>query len=94
MKIKLHVFITNPVDFLKGSECLAAFTKRCAHLDDMWIYLGDMEIESDVSLEFIQTAAIDGIDKAIKQQKDEHAAKLAMLEEQRGKLLCIDHKEE
>ena len=94
MKIKLHLFIVNPIDFLNNGGGVTGFVNRSEYMDDTWIYLGETEIESYVSLEFIQTAAIDGIDKAIKQQKDEHAAKLAMLEEQRGKLLCIDHTEE
>ena len=92
MKIKQHLFITNPDAFLRGNynNCFSLYQHDSC--PDEWILCGDIEldmsdydiVESDVSLQVIKA-----IDAEMTQSTIEYNKRMAMLKGRKQELLAL-----
>jgi len=90
-KEKLHIYVTNVEEYLKGA---IEWSLRVHHRHDMegngWFYAGNFEIELNPDEEAMKNYVLG----RIKQEKEEVLAKLELLEIKEKELLSITYQKE
>ena len=95
MNIKRHLYITNPVDFIKGNydHCFVVSTSPDLGVGG-WVYAGlqELTVKADIANVTSQTVAHLEAEKV--KEQDEHTLKMTILDHQINDLLCIGYQPE
>lgn len=91
--MKMHVYISDPIDFAKGQFdwCLTLLGKKLDHTS--WIYAGEIDIEIDVDRQSVVLAAQKELDEQEQKIRKEATEQLARIEQARAELLALPHLE-
>jgi len=87
--IKQFLYISNPIDFVKGKYDWC-FNLSGRDLDDSdWINVGEIEIDVNIDMTECINLSIEAIDEKEKETREEFNTKIALLNQQRQELLCL-----
>jgi hypothetical protein len=92
MKIKQWVVITDPLAFAKGDYRLCLTLTDFDGMDE-WIYLKEIEIDVDISIDGIKQKAVVVIEEKQQEAKANFSVLMQTLENEKQSLLALDHME-
>jgi len=92
MNIKLHAYITDTEDFMKGDY---DWCFKVSSSDDLegngWMACGDAELNINVDNGEVIATSVLALSKQIDEEKAAFSARLYSLEERKSRLLAITH---
>ena len=98
MKIKQHVMIAHPDDFLRGSyrSCFTLMDGTLADrftdkVDYKYIDCGEIDLDINVSGETVTAHVLEALDAEIEKERAEHSLKMDMLKTRKNELLALTH---
>ena len=91
MKIKQHLLITNPADFLKGHyECCFNLMKYPGkYLPKDWIICGEIEFDVEVDTGEVIQKVVSVMDREIEKASEEFALKMHLLKRRKEEFLAL-----
>ena len=98
MKIKNHLYITDPVNFdeRKGSENHFAVSNSTTladgHYTKDWVYVAPVEFDVPIDKQQVIDSAAEAIRAQIKEEDAQHTVKKDLLTDRLNSLLAIEHK--
>ena len=98
MKIKNHLYITDPVGFdeSKGSDnqfaVSSSTTLADGHYTKDWVYACPVEFDVPINKDAVIAKACQAVDVQIKEEQASFEVKMGLLKEKKASLLAIEHK--
>ena len=94
--MKVYIYVTNPIEALKGNFewCLSMSTRGDlgTSVDSDWTLVGETDIDIDLNHEKFSKIATDALDAKEKEITAKFTRDIAVLKEERSKLLSIEYK--
>lgn len=90
MKIKQHLYISSPDDFLSGHYRHCFQVVGVSRLDNHWINLGEIEIDVNVDKGDVTKTVLAAIDAEETKVREEFELKISLLERKRQEILCLE----
>ena len=91
--MKLYIYVTNPIEALKGdfNWCLNTSTRNDLgdHVD--WFLVGETEVDLDLDFNKMSKIAADALDAKEKELTAKFTREIEVLKEERSKLLSIEY---
>jgi hypothetical protein len=91
MKIKQHVHIVDPDDFLRGDyhSCFNLFDSpsNCPE----WIDAGEIELDIEVDKDSVIARVVTALDEEIEKETAEHELKMELLKQRKNEMLALTH---
>ena len=92
MKLKLHLYITEPEDFMKGDYDWCFKVSSNDNLNGGgWISCGEAELNISVDTGTVISKTVGALSKKIDEEKAVFSARLKSLEDRKANLLALTH---